>query len=292
MDPTDFRRLLDHLGLSWSGYRKVRRGAQGRVTRHMQQMGCRGIQEYLERLDREEAIRRECERRMTVPISRFFRDRQLWELLEERVMPRLLARPAASFKAWSAGCARGEEVYSLKILWENLRATGRNMPALEVLATDLHPDYLAMARRGVFGRSSLKEVRPADRSRWFEPISGEDRFAVHPTLRAGIVWEVHDLRDDPPGNGFDMVLLRNNVLTYCCEAIRADILAKLVPVLAPAGCLVIGAHERLPTGISGLARLPECRYILEAVSSPRPTPDGPAVGRTALFHRRAPCSRA
>lgn len=262
MDPTDFRRLLEHLGLSWRGYRKVRRGVQGRVARHMQQIGCRGIQEYLERLGRDDALRRECERRMTVAISRFFRDRRMWEILEGRVLPQLLDRHPAALKIWSAGCSRGEEVYSLKILWENLRATGRAMPALEVLATDLHPDYLAKAQRGVFGQSSLKEVRPADRTRWFEPASGGDRFAVLSALRAGIVWTVHDLRNDPPARGFQLVFLRNNVLTYCSEDVRADILAKLVPALAPAGYLVIGAHERLPAGLSGLAPLPECRYIL------------------------------
>ena len=262
MDPMHFRRLLDHLSLSWSGYRKVRRGAQGRVTRHMQQIGCRGIQEYLERLGREEAVRRECERRLTVPISRFFRDRSLWGVLEERVVPRLLDRHAADLRIWSAGCARGEEVYSLKILWENLRAGGRSMPALEILATDLDSEHLARGQQGVFGKGSLKEVSPADRSRWFEPMSGGDRFAVDPALREGVVWKVHDLRDDPPGHGFQLVMLRNNVLTYYREDVRADILAKVVPALAPAGYLVMGAHEHLPAAISGLAPLPECRYIL------------------------------
>lgn len=265
MDPSDFHRLLTHLGLSGSGYRKVRRGVQGRVTRHMQQIGCRGIQEYLERLSREEEVRRECERRMAVPISRFFRDRRLWEVLEALVFPRLLTRDTPSFRFWSAGCARGEEVYSLKILWENLRTVGRNMPALEVLATDLHPDYLAKAQRGEFAKSSLREVRPMELSRWFEPMSGGNRFAVHPTLRAGVVWKVHDLRNNPPEYGFQLVFLRNNVLTYYCEDWRVDILAKVVSALAPAGFLVTGAHERLPAAIAGLAPLPECKYILTHV---------------------------
>jgi chemotaxis protein methyltransferase CheR len=265
MDPQDFQRLLERLGLSWKGYRKVRRGVQDRATRHMQQIGCRSPQEYLERLGREEEVRRECERRMAVPISRFFRDRRLWEVLERRVLPHLLDRHAASLRFWSAGCARGEEVYSLKILWETLRAAGRSMPALEVLATDLHPDFLAMAQRGVYGKSSLREVRPADRSRWFEPMSAADRFAVHPALRAGVVWKVHDLRDDPPERGFQLVFLRNNVLTYYCEDVRVGILAKVVPALAPAGYLVIGNHEHLPAAVAGLAPLPECKYILSHV---------------------------
>lgn len=262
MHPEHFRLLLDRLGLSWRGYRKVRRGVQRRIAAHMQQLGCRNIFEYLQHLRREDAVKLECEWRMTVPISRFFRDRRLWEALEGRVLPQLLDRDAAWLRIWSAGCARGEEVYSFKILWENLRAAGRNLPALEVLATDLQPDYLAMAQRGVFGKSSLREVRPADRSRWFEPKSGGERFAVHPTLQGGVVWKVHDLRDHPPGQGFHMIFLRNNVLTYYREDVRVDILTKLIPALAPAGILVTGAHERLPAAISGLVPLPECRYIL------------------------------
>lgn len=262
MHPEHFRLLLDHLGLSWSGYRKVRRGVQRRIAAHMQQLDCRDFFAYLQRLGREETVRSECDRRMAVPVSRFFRDRRLWEALDGRVLPELLDRGAAFLRIWSAGCARGEEVYSLKILWENLRAAGRNMPALEVLATDLQPDYLAMAQRGLFAKSSLREVRPADLSRWFQPMSGGERFAVHPTLRAGVIWKVHNLRDHPPGQGFQLIFLRNNVLTYYRADMRADMLAKLMPALAPAGFLVTGAHERLPAAISGLARLPECRYIL------------------------------
>jgi chemotaxis protein methyltransferase CheR len=264
MDPEHFRLLLNRLGLSWSGYRKVRRGVQRRIAAHMQRLDCRGIFDYLQRLSREETVRLECERRMTVPISRFFRDRRLWEVLEGRVLPQLLDGDTARLRIWSAGCARGEEVYSLKILWENLRAAGRNMPAFEVLATDLQPDNLAMAQRGVFGKSSLREVGSADRSRWFDPQPGGERFAVHPALQTGVVWMVHDLRDPPPGQGFHMLFLRNNVLTYYREDARLNILARLIPALAPAGLLVIGAHERLPSAISGLAPLPECRYILIA----------------------------
>jgi chemotaxis methyl-accepting protein methylase len=275
MEPTDFRRLLDQLSLSWSGYRKVRRGVQRRVARHMQQLGCRGIQEYLECLGREEAVRRECERRMTVPVSRFFRDRRLWEVLEARVLPQLLDRGPAILRIWSAGCSRGEEVYSFKILWEKLRAAGRKLPVLAILATDLNPEHLAMARLGVFGPGSLKEVSAAERSRWLEPVAGCDRFAVHPALRTEIAWTVHDLREHPPGRGFQLVFLRNNALTYYREAVRLDILSKLMPALAPEGFLVIGARERLPAAVSGLAPLPECRYVLSKFEARNPKSESP-----------------
>jgi chemotaxis protein methyltransferase CheR len=139
------------------------------------------------------------------------------------------------------------------------------MPGLEVLATDFQPEYLAMAQRGEFAKSSLKEVRPTELSRWFEPMSGGDRFTVHPTLRAGVVWKVHDLRNTPPENGFQLVFLRNNVLTYYGEGLRVDILGKVVSALAPAGFLVTGARERLPAAVAGLAPLPECKYILTHV---------------------------
>jgi chemotaxis protein methyltransferase CheR len=232
----------------------------------MQRLGRRHITDYLQCLSREETVRGECERRMTVPVNRFFRDRRLWEVLEGRVVPQLLDKGAAWYKIWSAGCARGEEVYSFKILWENLRAAGRKVPALEILAADLQPEYLTMAQRGLYGKSSLKEIGPADRSRWFEPKSQGGRFAVHPVLRAGVVWKVHDPRDPPPEEGFHMVFLRNNVAPYYREDFQADILTRLIPALAPAGFLFTGARERLPAAVSGLVPLPECRYILEAVS--------------------------
>ena len=81
MDDRQFRRLLHHLGLSWTGYRKVRKGVKRRISRQMQGLNCPDMAGYLHVPKRDTEAGDECRRLMTVSISRFFRDRRLWDLL-------------------------------------------------------------------------------------------------------------------------------------------------------------------------------------------------------------------
>lgn len=90
MDHQRFRQLLLHSGLSLTDYRKVRKGVKKRIARHMQDLGCRNLSAYLIELDRRNDARLDCERLMTVSISRFFRDRKLWETLQRDILPLLV----------------------------------------------------------------------------------------------------------------------------------------------------------------------------------------------------------
>ena len=92
MDDDQFRILLEYLKYSWSGYRKVRKGVKKRIARHMNQLQCVNISDYVKLLDIHPDIRKECELQMTVSISRFFRDRRLWELLQHRWLPELIEK--------------------------------------------------------------------------------------------------------------------------------------------------------------------------------------------------------
>ena len=89
MDDVQFRKLLHHLGLSWTGYRKVRKGVKKRISRHMRLLNCSDLAGYLHELGSSKGARYECERLMTVSISRFFRDKKLWVLLLDKVLPEL-----------------------------------------------------------------------------------------------------------------------------------------------------------------------------------------------------------
>ncbi len=96
-DDHQFRQLLHHLGLSWKGYRRVRKGVKKRIRRHMQQLGCQNMPAYLLELDKSKEARRQCEQMVAFPISRFFRDRKLWEVLEKEILPELLSLSTLSY---------------------------------------------------------------------------------------------------------------------------------------------------------------------------------------------------
>jgi chemotaxis methyl-accepting protein methylase len=256
MDDREFSRLLEFLGLSWQGYRKVRQGVKKRVGRHMLALGCRSLGEYLELLQQSVEARRHCDLALTVPISRFFRDRRLWEFIENRILPELISAGRGRVKAWSAGCACGEEPYSLKILWERLGRAPGAFPILDVTATDLNPLHLERAAAAVYPPSSLREVPEAVRAACFDAAPGGARFTLKLHLGTGIAWRRHDLLAPPPGSDFDLILARNNLLTYYRKERAVPALAAIVHSLAPGGYLVVGSREKLPSPPAALALSP------------------------------------
>jgi chemotaxis protein methyltransferase CheR len=245
MDDQQFRQLLDFFGLSWMGYRKVRKGVKKRLSRFWGQIGIGALGEFLQALDENKELRKQAEILMAVSISRFFRDRQLWQSFKKDVIPLVIAKHIEKVKVWSAGCACGEEVYSFKILWEEWGKSKERLPELELWATDLNPEVLDKAREGVYPLSSLKELPPEIRSKYFRSVQ-ETRLAISDSLKEGIFWKIHNiLIDDPPQADFQIIFLRNNLLTYYKDKFRKPAFRKVIDSLSAEGFLIIGSHEKL-----------------------------------------------
>jgi chemotaxis protein methyltransferase CheR len=263
MDDQQFRQLLGRFGFSWDGYRKVRRGVKKRISRHMQQVGCRTMQAYFSTLDQDKDAKQDFERLMTVSISRFFRDRGLWQTIEDKVLPAIIKKNSDTVKIWSAGCGCGEEVYTFKILWDTAGQRFQPLPELEIWATDMNPVYLNKARAGIYPPSSLKEVPEALRALYFRSGSKRKSYTVAEPLKRGIVWQNHNLLFDPPGNKFRLVFLRNSLLTYYEDKLKAPAFEKVLDSLAQRGFLIIGAHEKIPPGVRGLLPFAHHPYIYQ-----------------------------
>ncbi|MGD8961238.1 MAG: CheR family methyltransferase [Desulfobacterales bacterium] len=263
MHDDQFRQLLDRLNLAWSGYRKVRKGVKKRISRHMQETNCSGMQAYLDLIAQNDTVRQECELRITVSISRFFRDRQLWVGLEQDILPGIIKPPCEKLCVWSAGCARGEEVYSLKMIWDRLRPTCAQLPMLEITGTDKHPNYIEKARAGVYTLSSLKEVPPEMREYYFDIRKSNHRFDVKVFMKANIDWKVRDIFNDPPGYGFNIIFMRNNLLTYYQDHLKEEGLSRVAKALAPGGWLIIGSHEKMPPSAVNLRRHPSISWAYQ-----------------------------
>ena len=162
----------------------------------------------------------------------------MFDALARDVVP-ALARAAradgrARLRAWSAGCASGEEAYTLALLW----------PAMDVLATDVHPAVLERARRAAYPASSLRELTAAERTRAFTRRGAE--HVVRPEIAARVTVVRHDLGDAAPDGPFDLVLCRNVAFTYLDGASQRAVLANLSGALRPGGALVTGLHEAPP----------------------------------------------
>ena len=267
MDDEQFRQLLDHFDYSWSGYRRVRKGVKRRIRRHMQQVRCRNTQEYLNRLDADSGLRSQFDRVMSVSVSRFFRDRLLWKVMEEHIVPEIVKENRGKVGFLSVGCACGEEVYSFKIVWEMQRARLEDMPELEIVAMDINPDYIRRAREGKYSKSSLKEVPDKLRDVYFHYSGKDDFYKIVPSMRAGISWKVQNAVNEPLQWNFQVIFLRNSILTYYTDELRRTGFRKILGSLSEGGFLVIGSHERLPVESSDLLPIMGQQYIFKKIGS-------------------------
>jgi chemotaxis protein methyltransferase CheR len=263
MDDQQFRQLLERYEFSWRGYRKVRKGVKKRIHRYMKSMECRNIEAFLAELDKDDEIRHQCELLMTVSISRFFRDRGFWKGLKDDILPEFMDVDREKIKFWSAGCACGEEVYSFKIIWTLLNKRYLHVPDLEVLATDMNTTYLKRARSGIYPLSSLKEVTKEIQSRYFKQKGSKKLFEVKPSLKKDITWKNHHLLSDPPGSDFDIIFLRNNILTYYRERPKKKAFNNVLESLAPCGILVLGSHETVPFETTDLLSVEPYSFVFK-----------------------------
>lgn len=227
--------------MRWAGFRKVRGQVCKRIRRRLRELELDDLDGYRAYLEGHEDEWGELDALCRIPISRFFRDHALFEALAEEW------RGRESVRCWSAGCAAGEEPYSLAIL----RRHALPDLHLDVLATDDAPHQLERARAAVYSASSLKEVPGAWRDAAF--TAG---FALRHTYREGIRFELQDLREAMPDGPFDLILCRYLAFTYFDETLQREILAGLAARLAPDGILAIGRHERLPEPVPSVRVLP------------------------------------
>jgi chemotaxis protein methyltransferase CheR len=194
---------------------------------------------YLARLRGDEAAAWALLGRLTVKVSRFFRNPEVFAALRDRVLPTLrAARGGAPLRVWSAGCARGQEPYSLAMLLDAAGCEG------SVLATDVDPGALAAARAGIYPSAEVVEVPFALAARALEPLD-DGRVAVSPGTAARVRFAGHDLTSPRPpdaGGPFDLVCCRN-VLIYFVREAQAAILARLLALVAPGGFLCLGEAE-------------------------------------------------
>jgi chemotaxis protein methyltransferase CheR len=236
--------------MRWAGYRRVRRQVCKRIARRVRELGLPGVEAYRRHLEARPEEWKVLDGLCRVTISRLYRDRGVFDCLRDSVLPSLAeagsARGERVLRAWLAGCASGEEAYTLKAVWELCLRPRFPGLALQLLATDADADLLARARRGRFGESSLKDFPAAWRDAVFERDGPE--FSVRPAFREDIELEVGDLRRDLPEGPFHLILCRNVAFTYFDEPLQRRTAARLAERCATGGALVIGIHEQLPDG--------------------------------------------
>jgi chemotaxis protein methyltransferase CheR len=181
---------------------------------------------------------------LTINVTKFFRNQEAWAVLEEEVVPRLFEGQPGPRGVWSAGCASGEELFSVSILlheWATRYGREAELDRFRLLGTDIDRRSLEAARQGVFPELSMGETPEALRERWFSPgppyrlderIVGSATFA-HRDLISG------------PGEPRQHLILCRNVIIYFDRSIQEELFERFWEALVPGGFLVLGKVETL-----------------------------------------------
>jgi two-component system, chemotaxis family, CheB/CheR fusion protein len=281
---TVLRKRLKH---DFSGYKQntmVRR-----IQRRMQVLQIEAVPAYAEHLRREPSEGDALFRELLIGVTQFFRDQDAFEALRANFLPSLLAAREAGdpIRVWVAGCASGEEVYSIAILLQEVIGAHRADAIVTIFGTDIDPQAIAFARAARFRR--MDGISPERLQRWFVK-DGQDYLPIR-GIRDMCVFSEHNLIRDPPFSKIDLICCRN-VLIYMDNDFQHRVMQTFHYALSPGGYLFIGPsesagresrlfsaadkkHRILQRRDSGRAALPEFQ------PSPRtPTADRAPVART------------
>lgn len=258
---------LPQMQLRWQGFRRVRKQVCKRISQRINQLGLADELAYRDYLLSHASEWQTLAILCHVTISRFYRDKIVFNCLESELIPRLCAQlqlqGEKNLYCWSAGCARGEEAYSLVLLWSFVLQDYYPEMVISITATDIEPLMIQQARKACYPFSSVKNLAAEWRQRAFRQIN--DQYCLHPVFQRPVTFSLADVEQMVGTQSYHLVLCRNLVFTYFNLDRQVQFLHKLQTQLSAGSVLVLGAHERLPEGISDWrqwqSRLPI--YVLE-----------------------------
>lgn len=176
---------------------------------------------------------------LTINVSEFYRNPQMWETLEKRVIPDLMSRYGNNIRIWSAACSTGDEPYSLAMLM------GRFLPLdkVKILATDIDRQVLEKARMGVYAGKSLNGLPEEFKKKYFTGVGG-NAFKIADEIKKCVEFKKHDLLKDPYPTGCHLIVCRN-VVIYFTEEAKTEIYRRFNESLVKGGVLFVGSTEQI-----------------------------------------------
>ncbi len=247
-DPTIFEALLDFLkqtrGFDFSGYK--RSSLQRRVTKQMRTHNIKTFGEYLDYLEVHPEEFTALFNTILINVTSFFRDQPAWEYLWHQLLPNLLGEiaPNKPIRIWSAGCASGEEAYTLAMILAEILGPVKFRQRVKIYATDVDEEALAEARHAIYSAQDLDPVPQHLRDKYFEPLT--EKYIFRADLRRSVIFGRHDLVQDAPISRLDLLICRNTLMYFNSET-QGRILARLHFALNPQGAIFLGKAEMLLT---------------------------------------------
>src|SRR5438105_6050020 len=226
-DAAGFEALLHFLqqqrGFDFTGYKRP--SLMRRVARRMQTLAIKKHEDYQDHLQvhpEEFALLFDT---ILINVTSFFRDPQAWECVRDNVLPPLLAAKSSdgAIRIWSAGCASGEEAYTVAMLFAEALGEREFHERVKVYGTDADEHALSQARLARYAEKELEGVEPALREKYFEHVNG--RYTFSTDLRRAVIFGRHDLVQDAPISRLDLIVCRNTLMYFNAET-QSRVLAR------------------------------------------------------------------
>ncbi|MFG6465537.1 EAL domain-containing protein [Roseateles sp. BYS87W] len=281
-----FALLRRHGGIDFELYKEAT--LMRRISRRMQARSVDTPADYLHLCESDAAELDQLTRDALISVTTFWRDSEAFSALAEHVREQLKARDTDSpLRIWVAGCATGEEAYSLAMVYAEALEGHAASDTFQIFATDLDMEALAIARRGVYPASAVAGLPALLRARHFKPVSAQFEFSRR--LRERVVFSRQDVTRDPPLPRMDLISCRN-LLIYLKPDAQSRVMAAFHYALKPQGLLFLGRsesvlhHEALFAPVKHVDRLYERRpgpAQLATLTSSLPNAAAGSVGRRA-----------
>jgi PAS domain S-box-containing protein len=215
-----------------------------RIARRMQLARIEELGEYLVLLRSEPEEVRALADDMLITVTSFFRDPEVFAHLETEIIPEIFERNSGSdaMRAWTVGCATGEEAYSMAMLLVEEAERREEPPQVQVFASDLHEQALKSARDGFYPGDIETDVSPERLARWFTKENGG--YRIKRELREMVVFAPHNILGDPPFSRLDLVSCRN-LMIYLNREVQDDVIGLFHYALRPSGFLMLGTSETI-----------------------------------------------
>jgi len=247
-DDERFEVLLDYLkgtrGFDFTAYK--RSSLMRRIQKRLQAANIDsydGYQTYLEAHPEEFGL---LFNTILINVTSFFRDEEAWDFLGRQVVPSILAggRPDSAIRVWSAGCASGEEAYTIAMILAEQLGIDSFRRRVKIYASDVDEDALMQARHATYTASQVENVPGELLARYFERV--DDRFLFHKDVRRSIIFGRHDLVQDAPISRVNLLVCRNTLMYFTRET-QAKVLNRFHFALRNGGFLFMGRAELLLT---------------------------------------------
>jgi two-component system, chemotaxis family, CheB/CheR fusion protein len=269
LEQPEFEALLEYIkrsrGFDFTGYK--RSSLMRRVNRRMQAVQIQGYSNYLDYLEVHPHEFNHLFNTLLINVTSFFRDRPTWDYLSSEIIPRILnlKNPKELIRVWTAGCASGEEAYTIAIVLADLLGAEQFRERVKIYATDVDEEALSQARQATYLSRELSGLTPEQIEEFFEQT--DNRYTFRKDLRRALIFGRHDLIQDAPISKIDLLVCRNTLMYFNAET-QSRILARFHFALRDTGFMFLGKAEMLLTH-SNLFTPAQLRYrIFTKVAKP------------------------